>query len=72
MKGKKAIVGSCDCCDEPYVVLRRTFYLGTETFACAVCHGYDKDEFDEDLEENGDDKETSLSDQPEILVPGET
>jgi hypothetical protein len=48
---KRAIIGACDCCDEPYVVLRRTIAYGIETYACAVCHGHDKDEFDCDLEE---------------------
>lgn len=38
--------GECDCCNK-VAVLRRAEVTGIETFACAECHGYASDEFDE-------------------------
>lgn len=43
------VIGECDCCARYPVVLNRCWATGIETYACALCHGYEKDEFDCEL-----------------------
>lgn len=41
------MTGDCDCCGNYSTTLRRVWYMGIETFACAKCR-HDDDEEEQD------------------------
>lgn len=45
------ISGQCDACGATNRILRKGYYCGIETYACAQCFGFDADTFDEDESE---------------------